>query len=124
MSRRVVACLVLVLLVACGTSPRVSTEVDSGVRGVVLAGPQCPVESTTSPCPDRPWVGKVEASDGAVRTERDTDAAGHFEIALEPGTWTLTPVMTGAMPSARPVTVTVRPHAFVTVRLVVDTGIR
>jgi hypothetical protein len=124
MSRRVVACVVLLLLVACGTSRRVSTQLDSGVRGVVLAGPQCPVESATSPCPDRPWVGTVEVSNDHVRMERDTDSTGHFAIALEPGVWTLTPVADGGALAARPTTVTVRPHAFASITLTVDTGIR
>ncbi len=32
---------------------------DTGVAGVVLLGPTCPVQRIDSPCPDKPWQGIV-----------------------------------------------------------------
>jgi hypothetical protein len=125
-SRAVAAAFVLLALTGCARSSGGSTgAMDSGVRGVVLAGPQCPVESASSPCPDRPWAGVVEARRAGDLVRQRTDAEGRFELRLAPGTWTVTPVVEGAgPPSARPVQVQVRAHAFTTVTLTLDTGIR
>ncbi|HYU56921.1 MAG TPA: hypothetical protein VEO00_02575, partial [Actinomycetota bacterium] len=49
------------VLVACA---RGTGNVDSGVQGTVLLGPQCPVVIEGSPCPDLPTAAEVRASDG------------------------------------------------------------
>ena len=122
--RRVLACSVLLAAVGCAGAGGARQRPDSGVRGVVVVGPQCPVE-TGDPCPDVPWRGTVVASNGGDRVETPTDGSGRFEVHLEPGTWTLTPAIDGAgPPTARPRTVRVEPHAFATVGLTVDSGIR
>jgi hypothetical protein len=124
MSRRLAGSLLLLFVVACSSVDR-SGGIDSGVRGVVVSGPQCPVESLNSPCPDRPWLGTVEAARAGDVVDQRTDANGRFELRLTPGTWTLTPVIEGGgPPTAKPVTVRVEPHRFEHVTLTVDTGIR
>ena len=126
MKRVLAGALVLVSLVACrNLSVSPDHAPDSGVRGRVVLGPQCPVESATSPCPDEPWSGTVEARRGSDRVEQTTDSEGKFELRLTPGTWTLTAVVEGGgPPTAKPIAVTIRPHSFRSVTLTVDTGIR
>jgi hypothetical protein len=126
MNRTLAAAVVLLFLVACGRGP-VSPDhaPDSGVRGRVVLGPRCPVESAASPCPDTPWSGTVDARRGGDLVEQTTDSEGSFELRLTPGTWTLTAVVRGGgPPTAKPIAVTVRPHSFTSVTLTVDTGIR
>ncbi len=98
-----------------------------GVRGVVRAGPQCPVVVAGSPCPDLPWQGMVRISStgGDVVVEASTTAEGRFEFALEPGEYVASAVVepTG-VGGASPTTVTVGAGAWTEVTLSVDTGIR
>lgn len=116
--------LFLGLLVACqGVGDRPAPG--SGIRGRVLAGPQCPVETEASPCPDVPWVGRVRATGEVGVFEVRTDAEGAFVLAVPPGTYLVHAVVPGGgPPTAVPETVRVRPGSFVEVTLEVDTGIR
>jgi hypothetical protein len=114
------------LLTACGD--RAPAADSSGVSGVVVSGPQCPVETLQSPCPDLPVadiVVRVTAADGSLAAEPMTDAAGRFEVTLDPGDYVLQPeVEGGGASSAKPAQVTVVEGSFVEVTLLVDTGIR
>jgi hypothetical protein len=112
-------------LASCGQDAS-GTKAETGVRGVVLAGPQCPVEQAGSPCPDEPMANvEVQATAGgsAVATAR-TDAQGRFELPLEPGDYVIEAVLPAGPPSAKPTSVTVPPHGFSQVTVLVDTGIR
>lgn len=99
----------------------------SGIRGVVVAGPQCPVESAQSPCPDAPLTKtevQVKRSGNVVATAT-SDETGAFRVALPPGTYSVEAVTDmGGIGYARPVEVTVTDGAFAQVSVVVDTGIR
>lgn len=121
----VVASVVLALSsVACGGADE---PPDSGVRGVVTAGPQCPVVVQGSPCPDLPWQGTVRVSttDGDVAGEVQTDDDGRFEIAVHAGEYELTAAIeSGGPTTASPQMVEVATGAWAEVTLVVDTGIR
>jgi hypothetical protein len=118
-------CLTLVLA-ACGDDVP-GTDVDTGIRGVVLAGPQCPVVREGSPCPDEPMSGvEVRAlqDDSVIRSDR-TDVEGRFELLLPPEDYVLEAVLEGgAAPSAKPVNATVTEGGFTEVTVLVDTGIR
>ena len=124
-----IAALSLVLVVsttACAKGPGGAT--DSGIRGIVLLGPTCPVEQASSPCPDKPMqveVRVLDSNDDEVRKVR-SGADGRFAVTLDPGTYTLVAVLTagGGPPSAQPVTVTVVAHAFANAEVLVDSGIR
>jgi hypothetical protein len=99
----------------------------SGVRGVAIAGPRCPVEQIGSPCPDQPFAGTVRAStlDGSVVAEVETDREGRFRIPLDPGSYVLVVVIAaGGPPTATPQPVRVDEGRFTSVTLQVDTGIR
>jgi len=117
----------VILLAACGTETPVS-KVDSGVRGVVVSGPQCPVETLEDPCPDLPVSGivvSVSRLDGSVETETRTDAEGRFNVAVGPGEYVVQPVVaSGGVAFSKPVQVIVPDGEFVEVTLLVDTGIR
>jgi hypothetical protein len=126
--RRVSASLLVALLalVACGASAGEERVLDAGVRGTVRLGPSCPVVIAGSPCPDRPFVGAVSASDTNGEVARvQTDEHGRFRMPLAPGHYTLVAVVEGGgPPTAKPETVRVRVGRFTRVALTVDTGIR
>jgi len=99
----------------------------TGIRGAVKLGPTCPVESLTSPCPDRPFQGDVlaTASDGATITV-STDAQGRFTLNLRAGTYAVVAVSPSGSgpPTPVPQTVQVQTGSYTRVTLEVDTGIR
>ena len=120
--RTVVAAMLAVFLVSCASDAAAPT---GGIEGTVTAGPTCPVEIQGSPCPPGVWTGTVRAtaSDGATH-ETGTDANGRYRLGLEPGSYTVVPVIEGSGPPiAKPVTVTVG-AAMQQLDLQVDTGIR
>ena len=120
--RTVALAVVTAALVACASSAQTAT---GGIEGTVTTGPTCPVEVQGSPCPPGVWTGTVRATaaDGSTH-ETLTDAAGHYQLALDPGTYTVVPVLEGAgPPTAKPVTVTVG-EPMQQLDLQVDTGIR
>lgn len=128
--RRLVLLTVLLVLAACAEGePGASGGPDSGIEGRVLAGPTCPVEVVGSPCPDRPVQATVRVlaatGEGPAVTTFRSEKDGTFRVPLEPGQYLLVPEVqgTGAL-SARPVAVTVKPHAFAQVDVLLDTGIR
>jgi hypothetical protein len=101
---------------------------DSGIRGTVLLGPQCPVEMANSPCPDKPLEADIDvkAPSGRVVAHIRSNANGEFQVALHPGRYVLEPrpPTKSGFPFGKPVDVTVRPHRFTTVTVSFDTGIR
>jgi hypothetical protein len=120
--RSIVAVVVLCVCTACGSEAGTPS---GGVQGRVTSGPTCPVEIQGSPCPPAVWTGTVRATapDGAVH-ETTTGADGSYRLALQPGTYTVTPVVPGGgPPAAKPVTVVVG-DSMQTVDLQVDSGIR
>jgi Carboxypeptidase regulatory-like domain len=128
--RRVLLALLLLSMVApaCAkANDGAGSGGGSGIRGVVVAGPQCPVESAQSPCPDAP-LSKTEVQvkrSGDVVATATSDETGAFQIALPPGTYSVEAVTDmGGIGYARPVDVTVTDGAFAQVSVVVDTGIR
>ena len=127
-----------VLLAACGSAPtHASTENravvpalardgDSGVEGVVTIGPTCPVERADSPCPDKPYPTQVIAlGNGGVEVARAaTDNGGGFLLALPPGDYRLTEVVSGTFPRPIIVAVHVVSGAWTFAHLTLDSGIR
>ena len=125
MSSRPLSSLVFALLLAaCGSG---GAEPGTGVEGTVTVGPQCPVETSDSPCPDLPFVGDVAAtaSDGDTTTV-PTDAQGRFTADLVPGSYTLAAVIRGGggPPTPIPQSVVVEQGSYTQVTLEVDSGIR
>jgi hypothetical protein len=128
--RRVLLAVLLLTMVASACAKATDgagSGGGSGIRGVVVAGPQCPVESAQSPCPDAP-LAKTEVQvkrSGNVVATATSDETGAFQVTLPPGTYSVEAVTDmGGIGYARPVDVTVTEGAFAQVSVVVDTGIR
>jgi hypothetical protein len=120
--RSILAVVVLCLCAACGTGAGTPS---GGLQGRVTSGPTCPVQMQGSPCPPAVWTGTVRAtaSDGTAH-DTTTGPDGSYRLALQPGTYTVTPVVNGSgPPTAKPVTVTVG-GSMQTLDLQVDSGIR
>ena len=117
------ATLLLVVAVACGGGATKAT--DSGIEGVTVSGPQCPVEVAGLPCPDKPFSAKLSISDqrSGKGVSAESDAQGRFRLVLEPGAYTIIPLSKNFPPTA-PIDVIVRAHAFTHVTVRFDTGIR
>ena len=119
----------LLVLASCGeTAPGSDAEELGTIRGTVLLGPMCPVETEASPCPDEPLAGEVVllvAGDSAVASAI-SDSQGRFTIEAEPGDYELMWAPEGdvGVRFAKPVAVTVVAGETVPVDLLVDTGIR
>lgn len=110
----------------------------SGVRGRVLSGPGCPVETqpvhpqTTrpgkDPCEPRPARAEVRAvavDSGAVVATVQSDTHGRFEVDLEAGQYELQAHdPDDGSAAGPPLLVTIRRQAVTEVVVTLDTGIR
>ena len=101
----VVALAVAMAVSACQASNSASVD----VRGLVTAGPTCPV--VTNPpdpsCADRPVNGAVmvvTTQDGSEVARATTDATGTFRLQLLPGSYRLVPQpVDGLMGTPQPI---------------------
>jgi len=135
-TRAIVAALlaacVAVLLAGCDAvlgppdSPG-ATAITSGISGIVLLGPTCPVVKTgASPCLE-PYVARlvITDGDGNVVTSVTSGEDGHFEVALPPGDYSIQPVPGGdPLPNAQAVFVSVVADSYTDVEVDYDTGVR
>jgi len=97
----------------------------SGVQGVVLLGPQCPVVREDEPCPDKPYQTTVDIfRAGTLFASFATDKNGTFEASLPPGNYVLRPRGGDVFPTCSDLAVTVGPNNVEQVTLSCDTGIR
>lgn len=102
----------------------------TGIRGVMLAGPQCPVvgPGTGSECDDQPFMGTVivqteDASEEITRFTADED--GMFRVPLAAGSYHLVPLPgENGFPFADEQVVEVTEDSFTEVQIPYDTGIR
>jgi hypothetical protein len=127
MRRLALAALVLWLAACGGTTPTAGGGGHGVVHGQVLAGPSCPVERASSPCPPRPVAGAVVSAstrDGSRHARTRTGTDGRFSLSLQPGTYRV--VVTGHAPagSTDTETVTVVRGGTTSVQLMLDSGIR
>ena len=133
MTRLLGLVLAAVFVVGCSEIgiPIPTATVPSGIRGVVLLGPTCPIGEDPGaddpvPCVT-PYVASLVILDSeGARVQNVTSATdGRFQVDLPPGEYVVTPA-TGAdtYPIAQPVSVTVLPGAYVDVESNYDTGIR
>jgi hypothetical protein len=103
-----------------------SMNSNSGIQGQVLIGPICPVLQAETDCSNRPYQASIAIlnQNNQVVTRFQTDVGGHFQVTLEPGTYTLRPESTQQLPFAKEKTVTVNNGQFTPVEITYDTGIR
>jgi hypothetical protein len=103
---------------------------ETGIRGVALARPVCPVETVPPDpeCAPRPVTGAViivRDGSGAEMARATTGPDGGFFVPLEPGPYTLEPQpVEGFMGTPAHVDVSVQDGESADVQLDYDTGIR
>ena len=107
----------------------IPADLDSGISGIVLAGPTCPVQMPDHPeCDDRPYAATivVRSVDGRFTVTRFTAGTdGRFQVPLYPGTYLLDPLPgAGGFPVSSPQAAVVLPGAFTDLIISFDTGIR
>jgi hypothetical protein len=99
---------------------------DSGVRGLVLYGPTCPVQRPGQSCV-RPYQASItirrEPAGTVVQRVRSA-ADGRFTARLTVGRYRLQPRNGKPFPRAQPQTISVHRHQFTAVTIRFDSGIR
>jgi len=113
-------------MAACGSGNLLGPDAAQGIEGLVLIGPQCPVQTAEDPCPDLPfqaWI-QVRKVDGSPVTRIRSGEDGRFRVGLRPGPYILDPDSGDPLPVAGDVDVVVRKGAYTSVTVSFDTGIR
>ncbi len=115
----------LLALYACGADDLLGPDAAQGIEGIVLLGPQCPVQSIDNPCPDLPyqvWIDVRTAAGGSVTRIRSGED-GRFRVGLRPGLYVLDPESGNPFPAASEQEVEVREGVHTQVVVSLDTGI-
>ena len=101
-SRSRCAVALLWVTAACGTGSPLASDARQGIDGMVLIGPQCPVQSIDDPCPDLPHEASIDVRvrGGALITRVRSDVDGTFRVGLSPGSYTLEPEQGDPFPTA------------------------
>lgn len=118
--------LVLIAASGCGVIPGIFGG-DTGITGIVLAGPTCPFEIPGEDCDDRPIAATVIVRQpfGFEVARFTSDADGRFRVALPPGNYQLDPQPNECCIGSPPFqTVTVQDGQFAELVISYDTGIR
>jgi hypothetical protein len=125
------AALALAALMGCGgLLPTPTPPPNTGIEGIVMLGPNCPVMQEGVPCPDTPYTDAVitvlDSNGHEVTQITAIDTAGHFRVSLAPGTYTLRPEPPpdNILPMAGEQVVTVAAGQYTSVEILYDTGIR
>lgn len=103
----------------------------SGIKGIVLLGPTCPVEQSpgdNNPVPClTPYAAKLVILDNeGVKVATVTSGGdGKFQVDLAPGVYVVTPDSgSDTYPIAQPQSVTVSAGVYTDIQVNYDTGIR
>ena len=117
---------IFLALAACSSDDLLEPGAAQGIDGVVLLGPQCPVQTLEDPCPDVPyeaWI-EVRSADGKFATRIRSGEDGRFRIGLRPGQYVLDPESGDPFPIASEQEVEVEEGRYAEVIVSFDTGIR
>lgn len=121
----------LTIAVCLGLAACSSTAGDgtSGISGIVLVGPQCPVQVQGQECPDEPLAAElriVARASGAEVARVTSGEDGRFTVDLAPGEYTIEPLSPpdAPLPAGTPIDVVVRAGEFSEVTVSYDSGIR
>jgi hypothetical protein len=106
--------------------PGSAASPSSGISGLVLYGPTCPVQRVGQSC-TRPYEATI-----TVRREPGrrfiarvrSSSSGHFTLRLPPGRYLLVPRSGVPYPRGSSITVVVRRHHYASVTIRYDSGIR
>lgn len=129
MRYRVLALTAVLLFVGCG---KAAARVQSGISGLIVAGPTCPVERVPPEpaCAPRPLVAALRIWRAGHRAQAKlvtSHANGRFRISLPVGTYTVEALPQANSPFPRPPApseVRVSTGLFASITLSYDTGIR
>lgn len=101
-------------------------RLDSGIRGLVLYGPTCPVQRPGQTCvrPLRAWIAIKREPVGTVAARVRSGPTGRFMALLRAGHYLLVPQNGRPYPRAASRAITVNRHRFSTVTIRFDSGIR
>ncbi len=116
----------ILAIAACGTDDLLGPGALQGIEGLVLIGPQCPVQTLEDPCPDLPYeaVIDIQNRDGDVVVRARSGEDGTFRVGLRPGVYTLVPLSGNPFPAAQAQDVEVLRGEYAEVTISFDTGIR
>ncbi len=112
--------------ISLGTAGASSPRPDSGIDGLVLYGPTCPVQRPGHTCvrPFRARITITREPAGTVATRVRSAANGRFTARLVAGRYLLKPQNGKPFPRAASREVTVTRHHFSAVTIRFDSGIR
>ena len=114
--------------VALGDLTGCGAPATSGITGMVLIGPMCPVMRADEPCPDQPFAATLLIRDSQGRDLCIVASGddGRFQVALPPGSYEVVPLAGGVsgLPFAAAQWVTVAPGQYTEVTVAYDSGIR
>lgn len=101
----------------------------TGVRGIVVLGPTCPVERMPPDptCADKPYATAIVVYPSGSQTAYligNSDATGAFSLPLPPGSYTLAAGGGTTLPRCASVDVTIGEAGYATTTITCDTGIR
>jgi hypothetical protein len=137
--RRLVLLPVLLLISAALTGcdpgapppePGATQAGPSGIRGVVIQGPTCPIGDEPDPLNPVPCLTPFSAElvilddNNGVAARVISGEDGLFEVALPPGDYVITPQGGQPFPMAQPLAVRVLVGEYADVEINYDTGIR
>lgn len=118
--------LMLALGIAGCDYVAITITTDTGLVGIVVRGPVQPACQAGTPC-DAPFsAGFTVEQNGRVVAAFRSDAQGHFQVHLPPGTYLIIPDADAPIlsPSAQAKPAVVGPDGLTDIRLEFDTGIR
>lgn len=105
------------------------TTLTTGVRGIVLLGPTCPVEHIppNPACADKPYATAIAVYSAGSESPYmigSSDANGAFEFPLPLGSYTLAAAGGTVFPRCAEASVVVTASGYATTTISCDTGIR
>lgn len=115
--------LILVLATCSIYSP---TPRGSGIEGLVLLGPICPVLQQGQECPDQPYQATltVNSLTGLQIAQFQSDEQGRFQVSLVPGEYILHPEAPNGLPFAGDQSFVVETGRYTQIIVHYDSGIR
>ena len=125
--RRFPQLLVALCVIVSMASFAPAYAVETGIRGTVLWGPVKPGPSKVGQDDEAPLRASFAVFDADNKVaEFESDRAGHFEVSLPPGAYTIVPDKSTPVPfpESQKTQVTVPEDGFVVVTIRLDTGMK
>lgn len=121
---RFFALVLTAMLLSC--KPDINNALDTGLQGTVIRGPITPVCTENTPC-DAPFSALFFVlKDDREVSRFESDTQGGFNVALDPGLYTIIPDSSAPImhPQQQRQEVEVQSESITHVTLYFDTGIR